>query len=601
MSYKLILLSTLLVSIQPTISRDTPFSTDIVAVYISLPSNNVNILQWIDDVISRVEPIQHINNVTHLVLTLQDGETVRVRLILSDKCISTTLYDTLFSGDTNKQIDEYTQLTFVLDLLYNSTTYSGILSSLGLTQPNYSVLTVIPTGELVVTENQTESILDRIYGNYPESFNTVIFIINESISSHHKFYGSQQYEDTYEDGTGFNEAMTAKNIPVSERYTSLQYNLLSNGVYTRIASLSEVDASRNYLFNLFVHFFTNYFVSNDEFSNLEAIDSEYCIDTLLCDAYTRSECEDDVINRLTAKQLEKVIWDRKEPFSDYLFENNEVKVLKNTSVLEWTALEKFTFDNLTNIFTQEEYHDVKRTSSKLTFDPDLSNDKLKFNITLPYKKITLTRDRLSQSFTQDVGYSHYLFMELSPSLLPYFTPGDMLFHTYEDFVSSQQFLWISSPGLATHLHIDMDWNCFVQIRGKKKFTLFPPTQHELMYMYPRVHPMWHKSRIDLDHFSDQFPNFLLSSPLQVTLEPGDLLFIPGYTWHYVESLTSSISLSTWSHDYQLKARMDAVYGLDHKFDLLRYKQGLYNRLKKYSRNRFILTISLHEKIVRKIR
>lgn len=377
------------------------------------------------------------------------------------------------------------------------------------------------------------------------------------------------------DGTGFNEALTVKNIPVSERYTSLQYNFLSNGVYTRVASITEVN-----VFNLFVHFFTNYFVSNDEFSNFEAIDSEDCTDTLLCDAYTRSECEDDIINKVTAKQLEKVIWRREEPFSDYLFQNKEVKVLTNTSVLDWTALEKFTFDNLTNIFTQEEFNDVKRTNSKLTFDPDLSDDKLKFNITLPYQKITLSRHKLSQSFTQDLEHSHYLFTKLSPSLLPYFTPGDMLFHTYEDFISSQQFLWISSPGLATHLHIDMDWNCFVQIRGKKRFTLFPPTQHELMYMYPRVHPMWHKSRIDLDHFSDQFPNFLLSSPLQVTLEPGDLLFIPGYTWHYVESLTASISLSTWSHDYQLKGHMEAVYGLDHKFDLLRYKQGTqYNGLR----------------------
>ena len=281
--------------------------------------------------------------------------------------------------------------------------------------------------------------------------------------------------------------MTVKNIPLTERYTSLQYNLLSSGVYTRIASI--VDISGNYLFNLFVHFFVNYFVSNDEFSNFEEIDSDICFDTLLCDTYTRSECEDDVINRVTAKQLEKVIWGREEPFSDYLHQSNEVKVLKNTSVLEWTALEEFTFENLTNIFTQEEYRDVKRTNSKLTFDPDLSSGKLEFNITLPYKKITLTKDRLSQSFTQDVEHSHYLFTKLSPSLLPYFTPGDMLFHTYEDFVSSQQFLWISSPGLATHLHIDMDWNCFVQVRGKKRFTLFPPTQHELMYMYPRVHPM----------------------------------------------------------------------------------------------------------------
>ena len=83
-----------------------------------------------------------------------------------------------------------------------------------------------------------------------------------------------------------------------------------------------------------------------------------------------------------------------------------------------------------------------------------------------------------------IDKENYLFTKIDDSLLPYFSPNEMLFHTYEGWLSSQQFLWVSSSGLATHLHIDMDWNCFVQIRGKKRFTLFPPSQHGLMYMYP---------------------------------------------------------------------------------------------------------------------
>ncbi|KAI6656921.1 hypothetical protein LOD99_16223 [Oopsacas minuta] len=581
MSFKLILFIIALFVCLPTSSlKDTTINTDIIAVYISVSSQIEFNLTWIDDVITRVEPIQHVYNVTHLVLTLHDCETLRARIITNNKCISTTLHDVPFNCEINKQIDEYLLLNIALDMLYNDKIYSHILSVLDLTLPKYSVLTVLPEKELILSENQTESILNRIYENIPLSFNTLIFVINESIHPHYKLYGSPGYEDTYTDGTGFNEALTANNIPVSERYISLQYNMLTNGIYTRVASYQKFDNSQDYLFKLLIHLFTNYFVSNDEYLEFKEEYSDNCIDTLLCTDYIRSQCEDDILNKFTVKQLEKVIWERETSLNDYLFENNELIVLTNTSVLEWSALETFTFENLPNIFTQEEYHDVKHTSSKLTFDPDLSVDKLKFNISLSYQKISLTRDELSHSFTHSSN-AHYLFTKLSPSLLPYFSPREMLFQTYDDYLSGHQFLWISSSGLATHLHIDMDWNCFVQIRGRKRFTLFPPSQHELMYMYPRIHPMWHKSRIDLDHFSDMFSNFLLTSPVQVTLEPGDLLFIPGYTWHYVESLTPSISLSTWSHDYQLRAHMDAVYKYDHKFDLLHHKQGRIAALRLY--------------------
>ena len=32
---------------------------------------------------------------------------------------------------------------------------------------------------------------------------------------------------------------------------------------------------------------------------------------------------------------------------------------------------------------------------------------------------------------------------------------------------------------------------------------------------------------------------------QVTLAPGDVLFVPKKWWHYVQSLDTSISINTW--------------------------------------------------------
>lgn len=42
-------------------------------------------------------------------------------------------------------------------------------------------------------------------------------------------------------------------------------------------------------------------------------------------------------------------------------------------------------------------------------------------------------------------------------------------------------------GIITHTHYDASYNFFVQLQGKKRFTLFPPNQ--TMYLYPCLHPV----------------------------------------------------------------------------------------------------------------
>lgn len=44
---------------------------------------------------------------------------------------------------------------------------------------------------------------------------------------------------------------------------------------------------------------------------------------------------------------------------------------------------------------------------------------------------------------------------------------------------------------------------------------------------------------------EQFPRFAEAQYREVLLRPGDALFMPQGLWHYVRSLTTSVSINYW--------------------------------------------------------
>ena len=141
-----------------------------------------------------------------------------------------------------------------------------------------------------------------------------------------------------------------------------------------------------------------------------------------------------------------------------------------------------------------------------------------------------------------------------------------------------QFLWLSSAGQCTHAHADQDFNLFVQLKGKKRFLLVGAEHQEKLQLFPRIHPLWHKSRLVADQYvsdaaGSTSPSYgaaykkMLVDALpagavrEVVLEPGELLYVPPLTWHFVETVGDepSLSLTTWSHNYSVYHEMTGVY------------------------------------------
>lgn len=102
-------------------------------------------------------------------------------------------------------------------------------------------------------------------------------------------------------------------------------------------------------------------------------------------------------------------------------------------------------------------------------------------------------------------------------------------------------LWVGPEGTFTPLHFDLTNNLLIQITGRKHVRMVPPSQTRLLYNHRHVFSAVH----DLDD-----PANLAAHPLakqvasyDVTLSPGDMLYIPIGWWHQVRSLDFSVMMT----------------------------------------------------------
>ncbi|KAG8000143.1 Hypoxia-inducible factor 1-alpha inhibitor [Nibea albiflora] len=110
-------------------------------------------------------------------------------------------------------------------------------------------------------------------------------------------------------------------------------------------------------------------------------------------------------------------------------------------------------------------------------------------------------------------------------------------------------LLIGMEGNVTPAHYDEQQNFFAQIKGHKRCILFPPDQFECLYPYPVHHPCDRQSQVSFDNPDyEKFPNFKNVVGYEAVVGPGDVLYIPMYWWHHIESLLNggvTITVNFW--------------------------------------------------------
>lgn len=102
-------------------------------------------------------------------------------------------------------------------------------------------------------------------------------------------------------------------------------------------------------------------------------------------------------------------------------------------------------------------------------------------------------------------------------------------------------LWIAPKGTMSSLHHDGDYdNLNLQVSGRKLFLLIPPPSHRALHSYGSAESPINPFVPDLG----RFPRFTAASPIEATLDPGEILLIPKYWWHCVYTVEPAVNLST---------------------------------------------------------
>ncbi|XP_075789224.1 HSPB1-associated protein 1 [Pelodiscus sinensis] len=122
-------------------------------------------------------------------------------------------------------------------------------------------------------------------------------------------------------------------------------------------------------------------------------------------------------------------------------------------------------------------------------------------------------------------------------------------------------LWIGSAGANTPCHLDSyGCNLVLQIQGRKRWHLFPPG--DTTFLYPTRIPYEESSIFSKVNVVNPdlklFPMFRKAHAHVITLNPGQVLFVPRHWWHYVESVDPiTVSINSWIElDADHRARVE---------------------------------------------
>lgn len=246
---------------------------------------------------------------------------------------------------------------------------------------------------------------------------------------------------------------------------------------------------------------------------------------------------------------------------ELILQNKPVVILKSDMV---KSAEKWDLEYLEKNMGNSDFTVFQSRNHKFKFFDDkkaallLNNNKIE--IASPTKRIDIKLSEFCQRLKQWKRGDERLYLQqpLNNTVGPAIV--DDFLHFKWEWISNIQkvsnwgpltsnLLLIAMEGNVTPCHYDEQQNLFAQIIGFKRCILFPPEQFECLYPHPVYHPHDRQSQVDFERPDlKKFPKFSQLRGQEAVVGPGEVLYIPIYWWHHIESLMRggcTISINFW--------------------------------------------------------
>jgi len=210
---------------------------------------------------------------------------------------------------------------------------------------------------------------------------------------------------------------------------------------------------------------------------------------------------------------------------------SETPVLVSGVVSQWPAFSKWSLEHLAS------------TTGHRSVPVEIGSRYTDSNWT---QKVLTINDFVEKCFKGEKVYlAQHDLLEQVPDLKEDVDTPELCFSGEEDSDEPVVNVWFGPRETVSPLHTDPKHNFLCQICGEKYVRLYKCDQTDKLYPH-QGELLNNTSQIDVENVDlKDFPLFSEAQGKECVLKAGQMLYIPPKCWHFVKSLSASMSVSFW--------------------------------------------------------